>query len=59
VTDVSGQNIGLILGVKESKIKKPEDGTDRLSRNVATNYHYWLRSNPAERGSQQRRAAEA
>jgi hypothetical protein len=30
----------------------PEDGTDRLSRNVGKNYHYSLCNNPEERSSQ-------
>jgi hypothetical protein len=35
-----------------SRIKKPEDGTDRLSRNVRKNYHYYLRNDPEERSTQ-------
>jgi hypothetical protein len=34
LTDVLGQPIDPILKIKESKIKNPEDGTDRLHRNV-------------------------
>ena len=30
----------------------PEDGTDRLSRNVGKDYHYSLRNDPEERSSQ-------
>jgi len=29
----------------------PEDGTDRLSRNVGKNYYYSLRNNPEEGSS--------
>ena len=35
-----------------SRFLNPEDGTDRLSRNVGKNYHYSLPNNPQEGGSQ-------
>ena len=51
VTDVLGQPIGPIFKVRtvQKDFLTPEDGSDRLSRNVG-NYHSTLRKTPREGG---------
>jgi len=44
----SGNFLPTFLG---SRILSPEDGTDRLSRNVGKKYHLSLRNNPETRSS--------
>ena len=46
---LSGQHFGPIF--MDQEFFTPEDGTDRLSRNVGKNYNYSLRNNPEERSS--------
>jgi len=42
VTDVSGKPIGRLQGSHSPKMMTLEDGTDRLSQMLVTNYHYAL-----------------